>query len=365
MSEEETMEEKQNFLRENILDQGYDVNKFVEFLIDKKGEGGADVGNWSLSDLQIVVQEFINLNSGENQEVNNEPEISNQEYNPEIEQEAQPEINQQENEPKQEPIEENNEIKKETKKISMFDMVPEKKVKSETLKKNIEPQKPQVKLESSQVIKEKDKNNEIKKSPQEQTNIQNQTVNNNEDKPNSNTNTNNIKENKNLKVQPNTQNRSGSSSSIGSESQYGVITLEIKKCKPTDRTQLGKYNDNLEITVSDPEKKETGFLKKVHINYLISTLPQNFKVRRRFNDVNWFRQTLLNLYPLDLIPVIPRKTKFGSDNLAEPFVQKRARAMQRFFNYLVQDPNIKDSQILLDFLYIGTESDFNSKKKSV
>ena len=134
MSEDETMEEKQNFLRENILDQGYDVNKFVEFLIDKKGEGGADVGNWSMSDLQIVVQEFINLNSGENQEVNNEPEIlnqeynpeieqeaqqpeiSNQEYNPEIEQEAQPEINQQQNEPKQEPIEENNEIKKETKK---------------------------------------------------------------------------------------------------------------------------------------------------------------------------------------------------------------------------------------------------------
>ena len=37
--------------------------------------------------------------------------------------------------------------------------------------------------------------------------------------------------------------------------------------------------------------------------------------------------------------------------------------MQRFFNYLVQDPNIKDSQILLDFLYIGTETDFNSKKK--
>ena len=381
MSEDETMEEKQNFLRENILDQGYDVNKFVEFLIDKKGEGGADVGNWSLSDLQIVVQEFINLNSGENQEVNNEPEISNQEYNseieqeaqqpeilnqeynPEIEQEAQPEINQQENEPKQEPIEENNEIKKETKKISMFDMVPEKKVKSETLKQNIEPQKPQVKIESSQVIKEKDKNNEIKKSSQEQTNIQNQSVNNNEDKPNSNTNTNNIKENKNLKVQPNTQNRSGSSSSIGSESQYGVITLETKKCKPTDRTQLGKYNDKLEITVSDPEKKETGFLKKVHINYLISTLPQNFKVRRRFNDVNWFRQTLLNLFPLDLIPVIPRKTKFGSDNLADPFVQKRARAMQRFFNYLVQDPNIKDSQILLDFLYIGNESDFNSKKK--
>ena len=98
------------------------------------------------------------------------------------------------------------------------------------------------------------------------------------------------------------------------------------------------------------------------MNYLISTFPINIKVRRRFSDIDWFRQALLNLYPLDLIPAIPKKSKFGVDTLADPFIQKRARALQRFLNYLVQDPNIKDSQILLDFLYIGTETDFNSKK---
>ena len=54
-------EEKQNFLRENILDQGYDVNMFVEFLIGKKGEDGADVGNWSMRELQLVVNEFISM----------------------------------------------------------------------------------------------------------------------------------------------------------------------------------------------------------------------------------------------------------------------------------------------------------------
>ena len=56
-----SQEEKQNFLRTNILEKGYDVNSFVDFLIDKKGEGGADVGNWTMSDLKIVVKEFISL----------------------------------------------------------------------------------------------------------------------------------------------------------------------------------------------------------------------------------------------------------------------------------------------------------------
>ena len=33
----------------------YDANSFDEFLISKKGEAGADFGNWSLPDLKNVV----------------------------------------------------------------------------------------------------------------------------------------------------------------------------------------------------------------------------------------------------------------------------------------------------------------------
>ena len=57
-------EEKQNFLREKILEKGYDVNEFVQFLTEKKGEEGADVANWSMEDLIIVVNEFIKLHGG-------------------------------------------------------------------------------------------------------------------------------------------------------------------------------------------------------------------------------------------------------------------------------------------------------------
>ena len=63
MSDDSSQEEKQNFLRENILDKGYDTNMFVDFLMGKKGEEGADIGNWSMNDLKIVVQEFISMQS--------------------------------------------------------------------------------------------------------------------------------------------------------------------------------------------------------------------------------------------------------------------------------------------------------------
>ena len=59
-----TTEEKQNFLREKILEKGYDTNEFVQFLTDKKGPDGADVSNWVMDDLKLVVNEFIKKHGG-------------------------------------------------------------------------------------------------------------------------------------------------------------------------------------------------------------------------------------------------------------------------------------------------------------
>ena len=80
MNVDSSIEEKQTFLRENILDKGYDGNLFVKFLTDKRGEDAADVANWTMSDLKIVVREFISIqnnntpsNNRENIPGNNRP----------------------------------------------------------------------------------------------------------------------------------------------------------------------------------------------------------------------------------------------------------------------------------------------------
>ena len=74
--EDSSREEKQNFLRENILEKGYDVNVFINFLKSKKGgDEGADISSWSMQDLQNVVQEFISLSSAQQP---NEDSIDNE-----------------------------------------------------------------------------------------------------------------------------------------------------------------------------------------------------------------------------------------------------------------------------------------------
>ena len=84
MTDDSSQEEKQNFLRENILEKGYDTNMFVDFLIGKKGEDGADVGNWSMSDLQIVVKEFISMQSNIYNAPKETPVIPNIEVSPPV-----------------------------------------------------------------------------------------------------------------------------------------------------------------------------------------------------------------------------------------------------------------------------------------
>ena len=68
MSDED--HQKQIYLRENILDKGYDGEDFASFLISKKGEEGVNLKNWSLDELKSAVQEFIIIQSQKFNQIN-------------------------------------------------------------------------------------------------------------------------------------------------------------------------------------------------------------------------------------------------------------------------------------------------------
>jgi hypothetical protein len=55
---EEDIKIKQTYLREHILDKGYDAEAFVDFLYDKK-ENGNDISIWTLEELQSCVTEYV------------------------------------------------------------------------------------------------------------------------------------------------------------------------------------------------------------------------------------------------------------------------------------------------------------------
>ena len=84
--EQESLEQKQKYLREHVLEKGYDPDQFMEFLTGKKGEQGINLENWSLKDLMEVTEEFLsnnkmeiesNLNFGNKDDGDNENENEN------------------------------------------------------------------------------------------------------------------------------------------------------------------------------------------------------------------------------------------------------------------------------------------------
>ena len=52
------LENKQAFLRSEILDKGFDGNEFFNYLISLKGEEGGDLNSWAFPELQSIVKQF-------------------------------------------------------------------------------------------------------------------------------------------------------------------------------------------------------------------------------------------------------------------------------------------------------------------
>ena len=83
---ENELENKQTYLRTEILDKGYNAQEFFDFLVEKKGEEGGDLNNWLMIDLKAIVLEFqqshqTNINQNNTSNDKSEQEFSNLKIN--------------------------------------------------------------------------------------------------------------------------------------------------------------------------------------------------------------------------------------------------------------------------------------------
>ena len=396
-----SQEEKQIFLRQNILDKGYDTNTFVEFMMNKKGgEEGADVSNWSMSELKIVVREFISLQ----EKSKNKPSLLNTYRNiTDPLRQGQPKI------PKVDNFNgnANNNQGSNQKNSSMTDFFVNQNAQNSTnqfLYNNINNQNNITfnnanlqQLQQLQYLQQYLALMNAQQNPQFQNQLlqlqqamnlqKNTTVNNvnnvnnitfpnfNQINPNLQANIINPQHQNNQSTTPtekeeDTSNENQQSDSNANDSKdsleqsvkYGIVTNAYEDTKSLDNTPLGA-EENAIIQVTSPEKIEGGFFSKSYVTYLITTNPLNLKVRRRYSDFEWFRQMLQNLYNYNVIPSTPKKSKIGIDKFGDPFLQKRMRTLEKFLNYALKNPVLKSSQILYDFISIEKDADFQKKKK--
>jgi len=287
----ETEEAKQNYLRENILDKGYDAEDFASFLKSKKGELGVKLGLWTLSELKLAVQEYI-LKNPLNNKMQGNNNFQNIFQNP------------------------------------LFQNM------------NIPNMPPGMNFPNMNILFNNGlMNNNLNIDPNLINNLQNMNLNN-------------------INNENNFFNAQGEPIDI-----YGITQNETLVCLISDKNALSNY-DNVKIEIALGEKKTGSLFSKSYQTYEISVPLLNLKVIRRYSDFEWLRQTLVSMFTSSVIPPIPKKNKIGGDRFKEQFLEKRTRTLEKFLNLLLQDPNIKSSKILYDFISIEQDNQFNDAKKS-
>ena len=298
----ENIEEKQLYLRNNILEKGYNGEQFMEYLKGKKGENEIDLNNWDFNDLKNVVEEFISKH-----------QINTQENINSIEQNDNKDINN---------IKEENEIKN---------------------------------------INEKD-NNEIKNieniNDNKNQNIQNNEINKIVEQKINENKTEEEKIEKTEKI----ENESNTISKVNKpEEKEKKINPPIQKCicKKNERTIISELK-NIKINLLEPQVVDGGFFSRNYVTYLIETIPFDIKVRKRYSDFEWLRNILCIIYPNVTIPPMPKKN--FSSRFNEEFINKRLRSLEKFLKGISIHPLLRNSKIFYDFISIQNENEFNDKK---
>ena len=313
MENDINQKEKQNYLRKKIIEKGLDPGKFVEFLQDKKGEEGADISNWTMEDLKIVVKEFYQLNNISSDQLE-EKEKDKKEENIKfiIDEDSLMDLFQ-----KKSNKVEDNKINK-----PLFDFDKNFGKKSEKQEKdNIKNKGNKIKIENEKIIKKDDEKNNM--------NNENKNLCRNNDidyaKKQENINYNNIL-NENLTSKIDKEDN---------DSEYGIIINDIAKCKLMEKTEFGEHKD-IRIEIKNPIKLETKLFSGKSVNYSVITYPFNYEVERRYSDFNWLREILFNSFNNILIPKMGYKGKVTKDKHDDNFIKKRMNFLERFINYIIK-----------------------------
>ena len=317
----DTEEQKQIYLRENILDKGYEAEDFVTYLTSKKGDEGMNLMNWSLDELKSVVQEYI-----QNNPLNTQQESENKIMQP------------------------NND-----------------------LQNNLMPN-PILAQNMNNLNSLNNPNMNIPPGMNTYPNIliTNEMLNNN-----------NMLNMNNMSLDPNLLNLQNSNltndinagnvflpkndnplvNSQGEQTDiYGITNTETIYCSFSEQTEFSKH-ENIKIEIALGEKKPGTFFSKAYQTYVIAVPLLNLKVIRRYSDFEWLRQILVNIFSSSVIPPIPKKNKLGGDRFNEEFLEKRTRTLEKFLNLLNKDPIIRSSQLFYDFLSIEELNKFYEMKK--
>jgi hypothetical protein len=135
-----------------------------------------------------------------------------------------------------------------------------------------------------------------------------------------------------------------------------IDCLKLEKTKLNDLTIL--------VKISNPRQINNSLFSTNYVLYDISTPQFNWLVNRRYSDFIWLKDCLKNLFPGDVLPILPKK-KIGNRRFEENFLNKRTQGLQKFLNDIVNNEKYKATEVLNIFLSCAERNLFEQQMKTI
>ena len=133
---------------------------------------------------------------------------------------------------------------------------------------------------------------------------------------------------------------------------------DVVSCKKQEPTTLTDQT-NLIMTISDPQTIKTGMFSSSFVQYKLTTEELRASVVRKMKDFEWLREKLSSLYPCFLIPPLPPAHYNLKDDSPKKMVY-----LERFINGISEIRTIRSSMLFKDFLTLS-QNDFDAKRKEI
>ena len=143
---------------------------------------------------------------------------------------------------------------------------------------------------------------------------------------------------------------------------YGLETPDSLDCRPIDQTNLSLHQE-IYVKIGFPEKIDGGFFGRDSVLFTLTAIPLGFIVKRNYFDFEWLHNILIKLFSSNFIPSLPPLSSYQNRSNQDSYFKECIRNLDKFMNYLLTDPIIKNSQILYDFLCVESEKEFKNRQK--
>ena len=296
--EDESLEKKQQFLRTEILMNGYDAQEFTTFLSEYKGEEKVDLEYWTMEELSKAVESFKNSKNLKVEEEQVEKDNEN-----EIEEENDKNSSKQGNKKKK------FKFLKNILKRRQSSVDQSRKSVNYKLEKNdkVNDEKNKSKKDLIEVVENKNMDN-IRKIYTEQNIIERDDIPSDGDVDNENEDDN------------------------------------IIKCKKLDKNELTDLNELVVVISSPTTIKKNKFLKTTQ--FTIETNPVGFKVTRCSNDFEYLYEKIHLINPKVFNPILPLEKKDFTGNVY---------ILNYYINTLIKSAYFRSLPIVYDFLTMPIE----------